>query len=42
MLLDDQGLGKTMTMIYLAEILKKRENLKHCLIICGVNSLKYN
>lgn len=42
LLLDDQGLGKTMTMIYLAEILKKKEGLKHCLIVCGVNSLKYN
>lgn len=42
MLLDDQGLGKTLSIIYLAEVLKKKENLKHCLIICGVNSLKYN
>ena len=42
LLLDDQGLGKTFQMIYLAEVLKKKENLKHCLIICGVNGLKYN
>jgi SNF2 family DNA or RNA helicase len=42
LLLDDQGLGKTLQMIYLAEVLKKREGLKHCLIICGINSLKYN
>ena len=42
MLLDDQGLGKTATMICMAEILKDRENLEHCLIICGVNGLKYN
>ena len=42
LLLDDQGLGKTMCMIYLADILRKKEGLKHCLIICGVNSLKYN
>lgn len=41
LLLDDQGLGKTMQMIYLAEVLKKREGLKHCLVICGVNNLKY-
>ena len=41
LLLDDQGLGKTMQMIYLAETLKKKEGLKHCLIICGVNTLKY-
>lgn len=42
LLLDDQGLGKTMCMIYLADILRKKEGLKHCLIICGVNSLRYN
>lgn len=42
MLLDEQGLGKSVQMIYLAEALKKREHLEHCLIICGVNSLKYN
>lgn len=42
LLLDDCGLGKTLSMIYLAEELNKREKLKHCLIICGVNSLKYN
>lgn len=38
LLLDDQGLGKTSQIIELVDILK----LKHCLIICGVNSLKYN
>ena len=42
MLLDDCGLGKTVSMIYLAEELKRREGLKHCLIVCGVNGLKYN
>lgn len=42
MLLDDQGLGKTLQMIYLAETLHYKENIKHCLIVCGVNSLKYN
>ena len=42
LLLDDQGLGKTATIIYLAEALAKKEGLKHCLIVCGVNSLKYN
>lgn len=42
LLLDEQGLGKTLQMIYLAEILNKREGLKHCFIICGVNGLKYN
>lgn len=29
-------------MIYLAEILKEQEKINHCLIICGVNGLKYN
>ena len=42
MLLDDQGLGKTLQMIYLAQELKETQGLKHCLIICGVNGLKYN
>ena len=42
LLLDDAGLGKTLQMIYLAEVLKKKENLKHCLVICGVNTLKFN
>ena len=42
LLLDDQGLGKTMQMIYLAEVLHKLEKIEHCLIICGVNGLKYN
>ena len=37
LLLDDQGLGKSLSMIYLAQELHKRENLEHCLIICGVN-----
>ena len=42
LLLDDQGLGKTIQMICLAESLKQRDNIEHCLIICGVSSLKYN
>ena len=42
LLLDDCGLGKTISMIYLAEELKRTKNIEHCLIICGVNSLKYN
>ena len=29
-------------MIYLAEVLKRKEKLEHCLIICGVNGLKWN
>lgn len=39
---DQQGLGKTKQMIDLAVWKKKHEGLKHCLIICGVNNLKYN
>lgn len=42
LLLDDCGLGKTISMIYLAEELERLEKLEHCFIICGVNSLKYN
>ena len=42
LLLDDCGLGKTASMICLAEWLHKKQGLKHCLIICGVNGLKYN
>lgn len=39
---DDQGLGKTFTIINLALIRKQFLGLKHCLIICGVNSIKDN
>lgn len=42
LLLDDCGLGKTISIIYLAEELSRLDNLEHCFIICGVNSLKYN
>lgn len=39
---DQQGLGKTKQMIDLAVWRKENEGIKHCLIICGVNNLKYN
>ena len=39
---DQQGLGKTKQMIDLAVWKKNNEGAKHCLIICGVNNLKYN
>lgn len=39
---DDQGLGKTKEIIDLAIARKVSEGIKHCLIICGVNSTKYN
>lgn len=42
LLCDPPGLGKTLQIIYLAEELKSQENYEHCLIICGINSLKNN
>jgi SNF2 family DNA or RNA helicase len=36
------GLGKTNSIIWLAETLKRRGIIDHCFIICGVNSLKQN
>lgn len=42
LLLDAPGLGKTLQVIYIAEQLKKYKNIEHCLIICGINTLKYN
>lgn len=42
LLLDEQGLGKTLQLITLARYRKEHQGLKHCLIICGINSLKWN
>ena len=42
LLLDAPGLGKSLQMIYLAQELKQREGIEHCLVICGVNTLKFN
>lgn len=42
LLLDAPGLGKTLQMLYLALELKKAGKIEHCLIICGVNTLKFN
>lgn len=42
LLLDVPGLGKTLQVIYLAEELRKQEGIEHCLIICGINTLKSN
>jgi SNF2 family DNA or RNA helicase len=36
------GLGKTNTIMWLAETLKRRGIIEHCLVICGVNTLKQN
>lgn len=42
LLLDGMGLGKSLQAIYLAEELYNKGKIEHCLIICGVNTLKYN
>lgn len=42
LLLDPPGLGKTLQTIYIAQELKERHNVEHCLIICGINTLKTN
>lgn len=42
LLLDAPGLGKSLQMLYLAEELKDRDNIEHCLIVCGINTLKAN
>ena len=42
LLADEQGLGKTKQVIDIAVAKKLQHDCKHCLIICGVNGLKYN
>lgn len=42
LLLADPGLGKTLMSIYIALERYNRGQIEHCLIICGVNTLKYN
>lgn len=39
---DTMGLGKSFQTIQLANIYKQRGKIKHCLVVCCVNSLKYN
>lgn len=39
---DEQGLGKTKQVIDIAVARKEQYGYKHCLIICGVNGLKWN
>lgn len=39
---DEQGLGKTKQVIDIAIAKKLQRGYKHCLIICGVNGLKWN
>lgn len=42
LLLDNPGCGKTNQVIWLAETLKRRNQIEHCLIVAGINSLKSN
>ena len=42
LLCDDQGLGKTKQIIDFVGCLEKSDNINKVLIVCGVNSLKYN
>lgn len=42
LLLDSPGLGKTASIIHLAEELHAQRNLEHCLIICGLATLRAN
>lgn len=39
---DEMGLGKTKQVIDIAIAKKLERNYKHCLIVCGVNGLKWN
>lgn len=42
LLLDSPGLGKTASIIHLAEELREQRGLEHCLIICGIATLRAN
>lgn len=42
LMLLDPGLGKTLVAMYIAQELKLRGEINHCLIICGLNVLKTN
>lgn len=42
LLLDDMGLGKALTAIYIAELYYHLGLIKKVLVICGLNSLKWN
>lgn len=42
LLLDLPGLGKTLETILIAQELQKRGKVEHCLVICGLNTLKGN
>lgn len=42
LLLDSPGLGKTCSIIHLAEELRHQRGVEHCLIICGIAGLRAN
>ena len=42
LLLDAPGLGKTASIIHIAEELYAQGKIEHCFIICGINTLKEN
>ena len=42
LLLDAPGLGKSLQLIYLAEELKASGDVEHCLVICGIATLRAN
>lgn len=42
LLLDGMGLGKSFQIINIARELKQQRGLEHCLVICGLNTLKSN
>ena len=42
LLLDSMGLGKSLEIVGLAETLHRRGEIDHCMIICGVDSLRQN
>lgn len=42
LLLDAPGLGKSLQAMYIAQERKRRNGITHCLIVCGVNTLKFN
>ena len=42
LLCDQMGTGKTLVSIGLAQALYRRNKIKHCLIICGVDGLRQN
>ena len=42
LILDQPGLGKTLQCIYIAQERYAKGEIEHCLIVCGLNTLKFN